>query len=106
LRKIALILLSIYFVTSAKSQISYSDSAFLDAIFINQVYINTTEYITTAHGTDGYSESNPLYLGYIGTGISSTYLNGKIGACYFYTKGLNSTEITNNYNVTKSRFGL
>jgi hypothetical protein len=71
-----------------------------------KVYINTTEYITTAHGTDGYSESNPLYLGYIGTGISSTYLNGKIGACYFYTKGLNSTEITNNYNVTKSRFGL
>ena len=71
-----------------------------------KVYINTTEYITTAHGTDGYSESNPLYLGYIGTGVSSTYLNGKIGACYFYTKGLNSTEITNNYNVTKSRFGL
>jgi hypothetical protein len=71
-----------------------------------KVYINTTEYITTAHGTDGYSESNPLYLGYIGAGISSTYLNGKIGACYFYTKGLNSTEITNNYNVTKSRFGL
>ena len=71
-----------------------------------KVYINTTEYITTAHGTDGYSESNPLYLGYIGAGVSSTYLNGKIGACYFYTKGLNSTEITNNYNVTKSRFGL
>jgi hypothetical protein len=71
-----------------------------------KVYIDTTEYITTAHGTDGYSESNPLYLGYIGAGVSSTYLNGKIGACYFYTKGLNSTEITNNYNVTKSRFGL
>jgi hypothetical protein len=71
-----------------------------------KVYINTTEVSSTAHGSDGYSESNPLYLGFIGTGVSSTYLNGKIGACYFYTKGLNLTEITNNYNVTKSRFGL
>jgi hypothetical protein len=71
-----------------------------------KVYINTTEVSSTEHGSDGYSESNPLYLGFIGTGVSSPYLNGKIGACYFYTKGLNLTEITNNYNVTKSRFGL
>ena len=71
-----------------------------------KVYINTTEYITTAHGTDSYSETNPLYLGYIGSGISSTYLNGKIGACYFYTKGLSLTEVTQNYNATKSKYGL
>jgi len=71
-----------------------------------KVYINTTEYITTAHGADGYSESNPLYLGYIGTGIGSTYLNGKIGASYFYTKGLSALEISTNYNATKSKYGL
>jgi hypothetical protein len=71
-----------------------------------KVYINETEYITTAHGIDGYSESNPLYLGFIGTGISSLYLNGKIGACYFYTKGLNSSEISQNFNATKSKYGL
>ena len=45
-------------------------------------------------------------LGYIGAGVSSPYLNGKIGACYFYTKGLNSSEITQNFNATKSRYGL
>jgi hypothetical protein len=71
-----------------------------------KVYINQTQYITTAHGSDSYNESNPLYLGYIGAGVSSTYLNGKIGACYFYTKGLTSDEITTNYNATKSRYGL
>jgi hypothetical protein len=71
-----------------------------------KVYINTTEYITTAHGTDGYSESNPLYLGYIGAGIGSTYLNGKIGASYFYTRGLSASEISTNYNSTKSKYGL
>lgn len=71
-----------------------------------KVYINTTEYISTAHGTDSISESNPLYLGYIGAGVSSPYLNGKIGACYFYTKGLSLAEVTTNYDATKSKYGL
>lgn len=71
-----------------------------------KVYINETEYITTAHGSDGYSEANTLYLGYIGSGIGSTYLNGKIGAWYFYTKGLSAAEISSNFNATKSKYGL
>lgn len=73
---------------------------------ITKVYINTTEYITATHGNDTYLESNPLYLGYIGDGVGSTYLNGKIGACYFYDRGLTPQEVTDNYNATKSRFGL
>lgn len=71
-----------------------------------KVYINGTEYFSGSHGTDTYSESNPLYLGYIGAGIGSTYLNGKIGACYFYTKGLSSSEVTQNFNATKLKYGL
>ena len=71
-----------------------------------KVYINETEYISTAHGADTYSESNPLYLGYIGDGVSSAYLDGKIGACYFYTKGLTASDVSTNYNATKSRYGL
>ena len=71
-----------------------------------KVYINETEYITATHGTDGYTESNPLYLGYIGAGVSSPYLNGKIGACYFYTKGLSAAEVSQNFDATKTRYGL
>ena len=71
-----------------------------------KVYINETQYISTEHGSDTYTESNPLYLGWIGSGVSSAYLNGKIGACYFYTKGLDSSEISQNFNATKARFGL
>lgn len=71
-----------------------------------KVYINTTEYITTAHGSDSYNESNPLYLGFIGTGVGSLYLNGKIGAAYFYTQGLTSAEVTQNFDATKSKYGL
>jgi hypothetical protein len=71
-----------------------------------KVYINNTEYITAAHGSDSYGETNPFYLGWIGSGVSSLYLNGKIGACYFYTKGLNTSEILTNFNATKTRYGL
>ena len=71
-----------------------------------KVYINTTEYGSTAHGSDTYTETNPLYLGYIGDGVSSPYLNGKIRACYFYTSGLSLSDITTNYNTTKSKYGL
>jgi hypothetical protein len=71
-----------------------------------KVYINGTEVSSTAHGSDSISESNPLYLGYIGAGVSSPYLNGKIGAAYFYTKGLSATEVLQNYNATKARYGL
>ena len=71
-----------------------------------KVYINETEYITTAHGSDTISETNPLYLGFIGTGVSSPYLDGKIGACYFYTTGLSVANISTNFNATKSRYGL
>jgi hypothetical protein len=71
-----------------------------------KVYINDSEWITTAHGADTYNESNPLYLGWIGSGVSSLYLNGKIGACYFYTKGLSAEEVSNNFNASKSRYGL
>jgi hypothetical protein len=71
-----------------------------------KVYINTTEYISTEHGSDSYSESNPLYLGFIGTGVGSLYLNGKIGACYFYTQGLSAAQVSQNFNATKSKYGL
>ena len=71
-----------------------------------KMYINTTLVGATAHGSDSYSESNPLYLGYIGSGVGSSYINWKIGECYFYTKGLSDQEIINNYNSTKSKYGL
>lgn len=69
-------------------------------------YINGVEYITTAHGSDSYNETNPLYLGYIGNGVSSLYLNGKIGACYFYTRGLSQSEVIDNFNSTKTKYSI
>jgi hypothetical protein len=109
-------------VTNGTSRQAISDSALTVNIntwylftFISQisetigstkVYINNTEYISATHGADSYSESNPLYLGFIGSGVGSLYLRGKIGACYFYTKGLSTGEILTNFNATKSRYGI
>ena len=62
--------------------------------------------ITDALGSDSYTESNPFYLGYIGAGVSSPYLNGKIGACYFYTDGLSAAEVSSEFDLYKTRYGL
>lgn len=75
-----------------------------------KIYVNETEYVSAFHGSDGYSESNNLTFGYLtppltGLGLI-TYLNGKIGASYFYTKGLTAEEISTNYNATKTKYGL
>jgi hypothetical protein len=71
-----------------------------------KVYLNTTEIISNAHGNDTYNESNTFYLGYIGSGVSSQYLNGKIGSLYVYGKALSTAEINQNFQVTKTRYGL
>lgn len=71
-----------------------------------KVYLNTTEIISNAHGSDTYNESNTFYLGYIGSGVSSQYLNGKIGTLYVYGKELSTTEINQNFQATRSRFGV
>lgn len=76
----------------------------------SKVFINETEYISSAHGSDTYSESNNLVLGYFPTphtGLGSdAYFNGKVGACYFYDRALTIEEISTNFNATKIRFGL
>ncbi len=67
-----------------------------------RLYVNTTVRIQKTWGNDSYTESNPLQLG----GGYGGFANCKIGAFYFYTRGLSDSEITQNYNATKSRYGL
>jgi len=71
-----------------------------------QVWLNTTQIISATHGTDTYSESNTFYLGYIGSGVSSQYLDGKIGDFYVYGDLFTQSQIQNNFDATKTRFGL
>lgn len=87
-----------YFLTCISQITSTSNST--------KIYINSTEVLSDAHGTDTYSENNDFYLGYIGSGVSSQYLDGKIGAVYVYSNALTASQVLNNFNATKTRFGL
>jgi len=63
-----------------------------------KIYNGITETYSGFHGTDGYSESGELLL--------ASGLTGRVGAMYAYQKALSTVEIEQNYQATKSRFGL
>ena len=45
-------------------------------------------------------------IGAYGGGSPSYYYNGSLAICKVYNKALSAQEILQNFNVTKSRFGL
>lgn len=53
----------------------------------------------------GVSDSTYLNFGY-GAVYSGLYLNGDVGPIMMYNKELSDTEVLQNYNAMKSRFGL
>lgn len=83
-----------------------SNAANSTRVYVSSNTINTTPYISTAHGTDSYSEDNTLSIGLPGAGTAGTGLRGaRIAAVYFYDKQLSLAEIEENYNATKAKFG-
>ena len=74
------------------------------------VYVNDAKFISAEHGTDGYSESNDITIGYLTpplTGLGQiSYLNGWVGAVYFYTRGLSGAEISTNFEATRDTYGV
>jgi hypothetical protein len=47
-----------------------------------------------------------LYIGSYNNGEYSQYFDGKIGITRLYNRALTSSEVLNNYNVDKSKYGL
>lgn len=90
-----------YFVTVHSA---INNTANSTRVFVNS---NTTPYIDTAHGTDSYNEGNVLSFGMPGASTGGTYLkSGRIAAFYFYDKQLSTSEIAQNFDATKSKFGI
>ena len=67
-----------------------------------QFYVNS-QLVKTATGT-GISNSTRAWQ--IGAGTNQWRYTGNIGLVRIYNKALSSTEILQNYNATKTRFGL
>jgi hypothetical protein len=72
--------------------------------YVKQFYANTVLQTAPASVQNQYSGTGVLSIGAIYTGAGSA--NGKIAVARVYNRVLSSTEITQNFNVQKSRFGM
>ena len=71
----------------------------------NRFYLNGTEYATTKSGLVT-PQGGRMTIGTATWSLGSSLFAGKIGSVKAYSKGLTATEIQNNYNRTKSQYGL
>jgi hypothetical protein len=73
-----------------------------------RIYINGTLEDTTAKSgvIDYNGQTNKLTLGRQGENLSGEYCDSKTAIVHIYNKTLSQTEITQNFNAQKGRFGL
>jgi hypothetical protein len=72
------------------------------------IYVNGTQRTTTTSGSAvALNSSNSAFLiGTVPTAIGAHLFPGNISTVYIYNRSLSATEVLQNYNATKSRFGL
>ena len=69
-------------------------------LYVNGVLQDDSTSMTVSSAT------GPFMMGKFYDGVDAYYFPGKIAIGRFYNRVLNQTEITQNYNAQKSRFGL
>jgi len=73
-------------------------------IYINGQYVNRVTNIINA-----LSNTKPLNIAIFGEylgGLLTRYFNGRISQTSIYNRDLSASEVLQNYNATKTRFGL
>jgi len=71
------------------------------------LYINGSLIGSNSHSFASIKNTtSPLYIGSFNGGQFSQWLNGRVGITRMYNRALTSTEVLNNYNVDKSKYGL
>jgi hypothetical protein len=68
-----------------------------------QVYLNGVLNVSTAQAT-GPATGNTLFT--IGQYQSGRSFAGNVTLCTAYSRALSATEVLQNYNATRTRFGL
>lgn len=71
---------------------------------VAQMYINGALIMNTSNTVTGQNTSNNISIGAYENGTYATY--GAIPIYRLYDRVLTSTEVAQNYNATKTRFGL
>ena len=75
-----------------------------------KLYINGVQRDAVDFGAGTFASirntASPMAIGVRNGGLGNGTLNGSMGNLKFYTRALTATEIQQNYNSTKTRFGL
>lgn len=74
-------------------------------IYVNGVYASNIDN-TTAMNLGTGANSADFELGYVSQFGNKEYLNGKIATVNVYNRALSATEIQQNFNALRGRFGL
>ena len=72
--------------------------------FINGVEVSTSETTGTSAISGTTISGLPVYIG--SRAAAANFFNGDIGNVHIYNRALSSTEVAQNYNALKGRFGL
>jgi hypothetical protein len=76
------------------------DNSRLQAIYQNGVFKNSR----TSNGM--FTGNNSYYVGVWGVSSLQQYTNASIGSTHVYNRALTQTEITQNFNAYRSRYGI
>jgi hypothetical protein len=71
--------------------------------YVNSI-LNTTYNQPSPSGNPG--STTKFKIGRYYQAVNNFYFSGNISTCGFYNRALTATEVLQNYNVTKTRFGL
>ena len=82
------------------NQFCFTISGATETVYKNGTLIGAR----TLNTTPSYSNTGDLNLARRDT--NTLYFNGRLGNIKFYNRALSATEIQQNYNATKTRFGL
>jgi hypothetical protein len=72
-----------------------------------QTFVNGVSIGTVSHNLPSILNStNPLYIGSYNGGEYTQWFDGKIGITRLYNTSLTSTQVLQNFNADKSKYGL
>jgi len=71
-----------------------------------RLYLNNTQQGTSDVSSITLNTTGSLFIGRRADGVNLNYFNGKISIAQIYNRALTAQEVLQNYNATKSRFGL
>jgi hypothetical protein len=72
-----------------------------------QTFVNGSSIGTVGHNLSSIlNTTNPLYIGSYNNGEFPQWFDGKIGIVRMYNRALSTSDVLNNYNADKSKYGL